>query len=67
MVEALAGKHGFDHSVVVADAGLLSKTNIEELTKNGYEYIIGARVKNESEDVKQSIIGMELQTSRARI
>ena len=67
VVEALAGKHGFDHPIVVADAGLLSKTNIQELTKNGYEYIIGARVKNESEDTKQSIIGMELQYGDIRV
>ena len=67
VVEAPAGKHGFDHPIVVADAGLLSKTNIEELTKNGYEYIIGARVKNESEDTKQSIIGMELQYGDIRV
>ena len=67
VVEALARKHGFDHPIVVADAGLLSKPNIEELTKNGYEYIIGARVRNESEDIKQSIIGMELQYGDIRV
>ena len=67
VVEALARKHGFDHPIVVADAGLLSKSNIEELTKNGYEYIIGARVKNESEDVKQSIIGMNLQNGDIKV
>ena len=61
VVEALANKHGFDHPIVVADAGLLSKSNIEELQKNGYEYIIGARVKNETEEIKQGIIGMNLQ------
>ncbi len=67
VVEALAGKHGFGHPVVVADAGLLSKSNIEELTKNGYEYIIGARVRNESENVKQSIIDKELQYGDIRV
>lgn len=61
VVEALANKHGFDHPIVVADAGLLSKSNIEELQKSGYEYIIGARVKNETEEIRQSIIGMNLQ------
>ena len=61
VIEALAKKHGFDHPIVVADAGLLSKANIDELQKYGYEYIIGARVKNESDAVKQAIIDMDLQ------
>lgn len=61
VIEALAKKHGFDHPIVVADAGLLSKANSDELQKNGYEYIIGARVKNESDAVKQAITDMDLQ------
>ena len=28
---------------------------MEELAKNGYEYIIGARVKNETDDVKNEV------------
>ena len=67
VVEALANKHGFDHPIVVADAGLLSKSNIEELQKNGYEYIIGARVKNETEEIKQGIIGMNLQYGDTKV
>ena len=67
VIEALARKYGFDHPIVVADAGLLSKANIEELQKNGYEYIIGARVKNETEDVKQRIIGMDLQYGDTKV
>lgn len=67
VVESLANKHGFDHPIVVADAGLLSKSNIEELKKNGYEFIIGARVKKETEEIKQSIIGMDLQYGDIRV
>lgn len=66
-MESLANKHGFDHPIVVADAGLLSKSNLEELKKNGYEFIIGARVKNETEEIKQSIIGMDLQYGDIRV
>lgn len=39
--------------VVVADAGLMSKTNIDLLRKAGYKYIIGGRIRNESKDVKE--------------
>ena len=33
LIRKLASRFGFDKPIVVADAGLLSKTNIEELTK----------------------------------
>lgn len=42
--------------VVVADAGLLSKDNINPLEENGYEYILGGRLKNESNQIKNQIL-----------
>ena len=45
---------------MVADAGLLSKSNIEELTKDGYHYIIGARPKSESDKVKEQILSLDM-------
>ena len=51
-------RFGFDKPIVVADAGLLSKSNIEELTKDGYQYIIGARPKSESDKVKEQILSL---------
>jgi hypothetical protein len=33
--------------IVIADSGLLSKTNINALTERGFEFILGARLKNE--------------------
>lgn len=42
--------------VVIADAGLLSKTNIDALESNEYPYIVGARIKNEPEDIKRLIL-----------
>ena len=67
VIERLAKKFGFDHPIVVADSGLLSKANMEELAKNGYEYIIGARVKNETDEVKQAIIAMDLQYGDVKV
>ncbi len=61
VIERLAKKFLFHHPIVVAGSGLLSKANMEELAKNGYEYIIGARVKNETDEVKQAIVAMFLQ------
>jgi len=60
VVQALADRFGFGKPVVIADAGLLSKDNIEALVKDGYQYILGARPKNESEKVKESILALNL-------
>ena len=60
VVEKLAAKHGFSHPIVIADAGLLSRKNIKALEDQGYQYILGARPKNESADIKERILGLRL-------
>lgn len=55
-VEKISQKFNLNKPVVVADAGLLSNENIKALEKKGYQYIIGARVKNESEKIKKKIL-----------
>ena len=60
LIRKLASRFGFDKPIVVADAGLLSKANIEELTKDGYQYILGARPKSESEKVKERILSLAM-------
>jgi len=45
--------------VVVADSGLMNSKNIALLESGGYKYIIGARIKNESEEVKQWILSLD--------
>ncbi len=42
--------------VVIADAGLMSDKNIKLLRSAGYKYIIGARIKKESGDIKNLIL-----------
>lgn len=41
---------------VVADAGLLSNDNIEKLIAHHYTFILGARIKNETEEMKRQIL-----------
>ena len=60
LIRKLASRFGFDKPIVVADAGLLSKANIEELTKDDYQYIIGARPKSESDKVKEQILSLDM-------
>lgn len=66
VVESLASRFGFDHPVVIADAGLLSRGNIDALEKAGYQYILGARPKNDSADVKDRILSMGLKDGQVR-
>lgn len=60
LIRKLASRFGFDKPIVVADAGLLSKANIDELTKDGYQYILGARPKSETEKIKEQILSLDM-------
>lgn len=42
--------------VVIADSGLMNKRNVEFLRNGGYDYIIGARIRNEKAKVKEWIL-----------
>lgn len=66
MIESLAGRFGFDHPTVVADAGLLSKKNLDALEAAHYQYILGARPKNDTDAVKRKILKMRLQDGQVR-
>jgi len=55
-LEKITAKFKLGRPVVVADAGLLSADNLHALEENHYQYIIGARLKNESEQIKQKIL-----------
>ena len=45
--------------IVVADSGLLNKTNVALLQKSNYKYVLGARIKNETAEVKKWILEQE--------
>ena len=49
ILEKFEKRFNLKKPIVVADAGLLSKENISILKKKGYKYIIGARIKNETQ------------------
>jgi hypothetical protein len=49
-------KFDFGNPIVVADAALLSKDNLNKLKIKGYKFIIGGRSKNENEAVKKQIL-----------
>lgn len=46
--------------IVIADAGLLSTPNIKDLRSRQYEFILGARIKSESDEIKDKILSLFL-------
>jgi len=58
-VEKISGKFNLTKPIIMADAGLLSNENIKALEAKQYEYILGARIKNESKKIKKQIFEQE--------
>ena len=65
-LEKISKKFNLNKPIVVADAGLLSNENIEALQKQGYQYIIGARLKNEPQKIKDQILSKQLGDGQIR-
>lgn len=61
IIDAFKEKYDLDKLVVIADSGLLSTSNVEELQDKGYEFILGARIKNESDRIKDKILALRLE------
>jgi transposase len=61
IVEDFVQRFNLEDFVVVADSGLMNKTNISILESAGYKYIIGARIKNETDEIKQWILSLDKQ------
>lgn len=55
-VNEFVAKYGLENFIVVADSGLMNNANIAELEAHGYKYIIGAKIKNESAEVREWIL-----------
>lgn len=56
VLQKIQKKYGFGNPIVVADAALLSKKNLDDLAEENYQFIIGARIKNETEEIKSKIL-----------
>jgi len=67
ILEKLTQKFNLSRPIVVADAGLLSTNNIELLEKYKYQYILGARIKNESKEIKEEITKSKLGNDEYKI
>ncbi len=61
IVEDFVQRFELDDFIVVADSGLMNKSNISLLESGGYKYIVGARIKNETEAIKKWILSLDKQ------
>ncbi|MBT0813181.1 IS1634 family transposase [Litoribacter ruber] len=60
VIERFKAKYKLENLTVVADAGLMSNSNVALLRQNGFDFILGGRIKNESAETKNKILGLEL-------
>ena len=60
VIEHFKTKYHSEKLIVVADAGLLSGKNIALLKNLKYQYILGARIKNESASIISQILNLHL-------
>ena len=65
VLEAFREKYNLSQLVIVADSGLLSKSNINDLQQKGYEFILGARIKNESDVIRKKILALKLENGQS--
>ena len=49
-------KYALEDFIVVADSGLMNDDNISDLEALGYKYIIGAKIRTESQEIKEWIL-----------
>ncbi len=60
VLEAFQEKFEIEKPIIVADAALLSNKNIHALQDNGYQYILGARLKNEPDEIKEKVLTLKI-------
>jgi transposase len=65
VIKYFKAKYGLNKLIVVADAGLLSTDNINQLKQHGYEFILGARIKSESDEIKKQILSHHIKDGQS--
>jgi transposase len=67
VIDAFKTRYNLDMLVIIADSGLLSKDNIHTLIERGYEFILGARIKSETDTLKEKITALPLNNGDSAI
>lgn len=66
VIKAFNEKYKLEQVIVVADAGLLSDKNIKALEEHQYQYILGARIKNETQEVQKELLSLKLSDGESK-
>src|SRR5690606_7192580 len=56
MLEAIQKQYGLKQPLVIADAAMLSRSNLTNLAEAKYSFIIGARIKNANNQITPEIL-----------
>ncbi len=67
VIDAFKEKYKLKQLIIIADSGLLSNANIEDLQRGGYEFILGARIKNEKRDIQSKILSLNLKNAESAV
>jgi len=67
VLKAFKQQYKLDRLIVVADARMMSKKNLSELKQKAYQYIIGARIKNESAAIRNRILSFEFDNGESAV
>ncbi len=57
-VEQLKKRYSIDKIIIVADRGMMGKMNIETVTQNGFEFIVGERLKNMPQAIQSLLLDL---------
>ena len=66
VLEYFQERYDIDKPIVIADAALLSQKNIDALKNRNYEYILGGRIKNEPDEIKNKIFSLNIEEGKPR-
>lgn len=59
VLEKLKTRYQLEEVIFVADRGLLSEENLKLLEEKNFKYIVGARIKNVSKQLQETILNQE--------
>ncbi len=58
-IDRLKKEYNINKIIIVADRGMIGKENIEAITGNGYEFIVGERLKNLPADIQTELLNKD--------
>lgn len=64
LLDIMVERFKIERPIIVADSALLSKRNLLALEENGYQYILGGRIKNEPHELQKLILSKEIPEGR---